>query len=413
MNTFRPWIKLTLVAVFSFLIGVLAFWAADKYLLSSAPEPEKQETTKVTKTKKTQPTKAVKSLTVGNFEPLIDVSATPKVLSMNKKRALKAYDPTTKKTTPLSVKAIGGSGTAHQGSSSPLPSPSNKLFAYINKKDSNLWVIDADGRNNIQISTQAKEADDLYFGASLMISGWSNDERFLVYHVNIEDESPMGPLKGIVKPNILEGFYAADIETGKVYFLPNLPNFVDIIPVSNKIVFNVEGEKRKDLYTYEITSGEVEQLTKEDMLKSWSHQFSFASNGKHYAYVEARTEPSHSKLIYTTIDNSNKQVIAQGSFADVQWPHISPNGKLIAFTKRTGDDTCLDGGSGCPKESLNIYDLKTKKTKKLREVVRILHWFDDSRMVVNGGSYEGPLTLELINIKTGKSIKISDNEASR
>lgn len=412
MNSVPSWFRYLLVAFTAFILGLISIWVIATFLIKEVPESEKKETTQTTTTK-LKSSNAVKELiTTGTFSPIKDVKAPPKVLVAKEKGALSAYDPQTKKTQSLNVVSVNSGGTLNKGAGSPLLSPGKKLVAYVGEEDGNVWIVDTEARKNTQISTQAKKATEVYYGTSILISGWSSDDRYLGYHVEINDESYQGTVKGQFKPNVLGGFYVADLEKGKVYFIANLENFVSFLPSSTKIVYEKQETNKTTLYTYDIVSGEIEILTEEPIKGVLPGQYNFSNDAKYVTFMQGKNVNGELKLVdikYATLNNKDAQTIASGSWGKMQWPHISPNGKSVAYQKSVSED-CGNGTFGCPKDDIIIYNLQSKKTKSLDvEGVRIQYWFDDKRVVVTDGVYGDSSALLLINVETKMVTKVADN----
>lgn len=353
---------------------------------------------------------------VGEFSPLSKTDASPKIISMSKEDKIEGFDPATDKSSALSVQTSCCGGALYVGDIGPLSSPTHQRIAYIDQGDQNIWISDSDGNQKIKISTQGVPESELFWETNLSLAGWSKNEKYLIYHVGIGNEGMGINPEDKFAPPIPAGFYAADLEEGKIYFLVNLPNFVDFLPQSNLIVFikeqRKEGQQNKtDLYTYDLNTGSIERLTKESIGGTFVGQFSFSSNKKHFAYVNAETEPSSSILIYASLDNIDKQELVKGQFAEIQFPKISPDGKFVAYEKYT-PATC-PGGGGCPQANLVLYNLETNQEKSLAPIKKILYWFDNNRIVAVGGSYSGPWNLQLVDTVSGTAKTIATNEKLR
>lgn len=408
------WKKSILIGIAFFILGGILGGVAvgfglklNQPLEKPAVQPEKIPQLPITASGK---------ILVGEFSPVSKTDASPKILSVSKEGRVAVYDPKTEKFFELFLQAYCCGGTLYIGETSPFLSSTHQRIAYINKEDGNIWISDSEGNNKIKVSTQGIAESELFWGTNLSLAGWSEDERWLVYHVEIANGGMGINPEDKLNPPVPEGFYAADLQEGKIYLLVNLPNFVDFIPRSNLIVFIKEQRREqtiiRDLYTYNVITGEVEKLTKENIKGTSTGQFSFSSDNKHFAYVIGGTEPSVSELIYASLDNLNRRSLAKGEWAEIQFPKISPDGKLIAYEKYT-PGTCPDGGEGCPEGSLVIYNLETNQEKTVAPIKKILYWFDNNRIVVVGGSYLGPWTLQLVDITNGTTKTIAENEELR
>jgi hypothetical protein len=361
-------------------------------------------------------------IAIGQFQLIPKTDVTPKIFSVKKVASqetdiqppaneIKTYDPETEQTFSIPIQTRCCGGALYTGGDGPLLSPTYQRIAYIDKEEKNIWVIDNEGSNKIRISTQGVAESELFWGTELSLSGWSSSDKWLVYYVNIVDEGMGINPKDKLQPQVIEGFYVANLEEGKIYFLPGLPNFVDFLPKSDLIVFIDERqeERQRILYTYDLITGRIERLTKEAIGGTFSGQFSF-TNTK-FAYVVAESEPSSSELIYAPLANASqdRQKLAAGQFTEVQFPKISPNGRFIAYEKR---NLACSGGD-CYFARLVVYDLEINQEKTLGQIKDVLYWFDDNRLVAMGGFYGGPWSLQITDINTGSVKTVSEEEALR
>lgn len=413
MNSSKPWLIRISIATLLFFIGGLVFWAADKYLITEKTTATPQIETKAEK--KAEVPKTTNLFLVGEFKPIPKTDAPPKILSVSKDDLLRVYDPATKKISSLVVKTGGGGATLYQGSSSPILSSSKKRIAYLNEKDGEVWVIDTSGEGNQRISDQNFKADNSRVGSQVRLSGWSSNERYLVYYVDVVVNEYGVSGKGKVLPPVAEGIYVADLEKGKIYYLPNMPNFVGFLPKSNLGIFLEDDFQTNEttLYTLDVANKEIKKLTKNPIKGSLPGQYHFSSDGKNFVYmVGSETGTDFARMIYTNIDNTRPQEILRVNWAEVQRPHLSPDKKYIAYLN-TSSYNCPEGGTGCRTFTLFTYDLKTKKTKKFIQAGNILYWYSKNEIVVISGKFSGPRTSQLVNVDSGKATKISDNERSR
>lgn len=406
------WKKGIFIAIIFFIVGGLVVFVGSKL-----PQPLEKPVIQPKGTPKPTAQTLNKIILIERTQPLIKTDISPKVLSVSKENKITVFDPKTEQSSLIPIQTSCCGGGLYEGVIDPLLSPTYQRIAYINKEDNNIWILNTDGKDKIKISTQGLLETELFWGTNLSLAGWSSDGKWLVYHVNISDEGMGIDPQDKLQPPVVEGFYAANLREGMVYLLPNLPNFVDFLPQADSVVFVKEFRKegqsnQTDLYTYDLATGAVEKLSKESIKGTFVGQFSFSSDKKHFAYMIAETEPSSSRLIYASLDNIDKQGLVTGQFADIQFPKISPDGRLIAYEKHT-PATCPGGGGGCPQPNLVTYNLEDNKEKDLGQIKKILYWFDNSRVVVIGGSYTGPWSLQLIDITSGSVKTITNDEALR
>lgn len=215
---------------------------------------------------------------IGAFQRPNKTLASPKIMAVNDKTyKISLYDPATFQTSNLNV-------NSDTDSLSLSLSPAFHWIAYINKKDKNIWIIDSDGKNNTKISDQAKKESNDTFGTNLWIYGWSSNEKFIVYKVEINNKGGMGfNPKDKLNPQITEGYYIADLTSGQIYYLPGLKSSLGFIPGTTKIVFESEFvNNKKDLYTRDITTGFDTKLTRNPFKYFFTGQYSFSTSNIAY-----------------------------------------------------------------------------------------------------------------------------------
>jgi len=335
---------------------------------------------------------------VSRFSPLKKTGSSAKILSVSKNYKISVYDPQTQALTLLPIQ-VETSIRTQDGTTGAISSPDNKWVAYIDKITNEVWIIDSDGNNKTQISKQHLTETTNTYGTTLLISGISSDDHFLVFKVIVGNELG-GDTSNKLKPSILRGFYLADLSQGKVYFLANLPSYLDFIPNTHKVVFESD-YRRKRLYSYNVETGAVEKITTGDPLRSLTLQYSFSADN-HVAYTTGSINRSTSQIYYATLDNLQEQIIDQGGWADLQWPLISPDNKRLAYEKLTP--------LGLKK--VILYDLISGQKTDLGVSKDIIYWFDNQNLVAMGGPYGGPWTLELIRLNHS-STTIAHDQALR
>lgn len=408
------WKKAIIIAIISFVLGGLVGLFFSKVFFLKPKETSIELLTAPTAfpTKGTEklPTIGLQKIIAGEFTPVTETNASPKILAIRQgeEPVITVFDPQTEQTNRLPISAVCCGGSLHVGNLEPLSSYTRRRIAFIDKNDQNIWLVDSNGENKVRISNQGLVETKDVWGTGLYLSGWSGNEEWLIYHVEISDNGMGIDPKDKLQPSVIAGFYAANLKEGKIYYLPNLPNFVDFLPKSNSVVF-IKDER--DLYTRDLVTGEVKKLTQKSFEGTFAGQFSFSDDG-HFAYTVGDPNLSFQKLIYTSLDNLESREIVKGRWAEVQFPKISPDGSLIAYEKYTPAD-CPSGGGGCPQASLVIYDLKSNQEKNLGPIKKLFSWFDGDRIVVLGGGYVGPWNLQLINRNTGEAKKIDEGEELR
>lgn len=270
--------------------------------------------------------------------------------------------------------------------------------------------MDVDGNHKTKISAEGFLETDKFFGSTVYLTAWSDDEKFLVYYAS-PDEQGMRTESKLILP-LMEGFYTADLKSGMVYFIPRIKDVIGFIPATDKLVFFDERVQDATLFTWDLKTDEIDILSKKTIDGNLTGQYYFSKDGHMvYGYGEANSaNPSRSAIIYANLDNTNQKEIASGGFADIQWPNISSDGKFIAYITYK-DVLCSDGNSGCNDGTIVLYNILTGQKENLVEKVKaIRYWWDDENILFLQGEYEGPWLLQLFNLSNRTAMTISTNE---
>lgn len=239
-----------------------------------------------------------------------------------------------------SIEVSWGGGAYGLGSSDPIASPDNQKIALIESGTGNLLLVTADGKQQVRVSNQINVS---------YISGWSPDSNKLIVYATAPTVKslfvPEGPVpeesislvQKLSPSSLATGYYLVDLNSNQVEYLSYLDgsNFITWVDGDN-ILLNLEYSGKKyvvlNLKTHEANA----ELVGKALDPYFGEQISFSSTGEMWALTLAPTElmngeSSESKIVLATFPSVTGQIIGEGKFAQVQGPHISPNGKKVVF----------------------------------------------------------------------------------
>lgn len=302
-------------------------------------------------------------------------------------RKLSIYPFFTGKLTETDIIVDAGGGGVGFGDADPVVSPDLKYTAYVDNETNNLWLLTNETLEKQKIITK---------DGRILISGWSPDSKKIVFFVY--EGSFQG---GIItdKPGL--GFYLYDKDSGKsnklpidsfVSFIDNqriLVNSFDQPPKDHLIVFDIESFKESN----DIVTDHLVQISITDDGKYWTYTYSYSDN----------SDKSMSRIIYAKFPDKEGTVIAQGGFADVQFPKISPRGTKIAYIKKAKDS------KNFVDEVVWVYDTEEKTNKRFVDG-RPENWANENILIFStfdgSGGINGASKYYYINIDTGKTVEM-------
>lgn len=213
------------------------------------------------------------------------------------------------------------------GSDKPIYSPQLGLLLYVNS-DNNIWIRDMKKSINYQISTEGSNESKKYWGTKILMTDWSNDGQYVVYHVEHE-YCQMGPCPELEEnPNIKSGFYIADIFGGKIYYSTSISCPKRFLPNSHKLLSSNDQYYNFDNNTVVNTPIYTSQII--------SHQFSISKNNKFIVYSPNESYNSsgsegYSKIIIHSLTDNKQNILANGKFAQYQRPQLSSDSKWLNY----------------------------------------------------------------------------------
>lgn len=239
-----------------------------------------------------------------------------------------------------SIEVSWGGGAYGYGNSDPIASPDNKKIAMIESGTGNLLLVTADGKQQVRVSSQINVS---------YISGWSPDSNKLVVYATAPTVKslfvPEGPVpeesiplvQKLSPSSLASGYYLIDLTNNQIEHLSYLDGSSFIAWINpDSILLNLEYSGKKyvvlNLKTHEANA----ELVGKALDPYFGEQISFNLTGEVWALTLAPTElmngdNSEAKIVLAPFPSVTGQVIGEGRFAQVQGPHISPNGKKVIF----------------------------------------------------------------------------------
>lgn len=269
------------------------------------------------------------------------------------------------------------------GESSPKFSPDGKKIAY--SKKGQIWISNIDGSGDQQLT-------DLFTGASGMV--WSNDSKFILF---VSDVYPDCPTQDCNK----EKDEAAEKSLVKALIITELMyrNFD-----------HWRSDKRSHLFLFNLATKEFIDLTKESPSDvppvdlGSANDYSFSPDGNEIAFTM-----NTDKVIATSTNNDifiiqrnsgyPYKLISKSKGSDSQ-PVYSPDGKYIAFTSMER------AGFEADKKSIMLYDRTTGNLRNLTEKIDLtaggIIWSPDSKYIYFDAPNEVNNSIYKIDVATAK-----------
>lgn len=313
--------------------------------------------------------------------------------------SLQIWDLVAKKLTETNIQASRGGGSAGQGNREPLTSPDLLFTTYINNNDKSLWYLSHETLDKKQISPEGTEVE--------YITEWSPDSRYIVYYIKPESLvwDGMGAYEGIVKfkEQLNRGFMAFDTQTGKNITLAQL-SYVETFVDDNKLLVHPTSMQDTDLVVFNIETFEVDFDKVKGEYGFGSHQFDFSPDGKNWTYTYSEDAPNDANIVYGTFPSTpdTMEVIDKGSWAEVQWPHISPDGTKLIYQHKDGNVF-----PGFPKNITHIVTLATGENEEVTQG-RSVGWLDNNNIIVSKTVREKSPTSDIymVDLTTGEEYLI-------
>jgi len=240
--------------------------------------------------------------------------------------------------------------TDDRGTTYPVVSPDSKHIAFTRKND--LWLLDTEKMQEQQITMVGKPQTKRYAAVKVFITVWSPDSSALIYRVEAgvtgEDES-MGP--ALIPRKAGYGPFGCDVETGKTSptgypgkLLAWLPE-----PAGDYLVERGgEADGAKRLVRFFPGKPDGAALLGEGRSLE---QVQLSPDGKRVLGMLEVKPGERMAVVELDLETKKLNQLAEGGWADIQWPQYSPSGKHISYLKRHpakeqgtyGNDLIVDG----------------------------------------------------------------------
>lgn len=290
-------------------------------------------------------TKAVKEAVTEELKPnqtWVMPIANGKIIPIVKSGTLFVYDRNSKKLIETKYKTSDAGGAAGLGSDNPLMSPDNGQIVFIGTN-----------RNLFLLTAGVAEAKKLTDYPVSYITGWSPNSQRILFSTVTEDnlvsrkqpegmgEYPEWDTSESFKKGNSPGFHIFDLKTGvdtNLYPLTSAEKFVD----NNRIMSFVKQYTNDDKGMDRIVLFNVDTFTADYSLVKGEipfggQQITFDAQGKMWAFTDNSTPhgtDGQMMIKYAIFPDRLGTTIASDSWALVQDPIISSNGKYVAYAKR-------------------------------------------------------------------------------
>lgn len=309
-------------------------------------------------------------------------------------------------TTLVYAKAHAGyGGTYLLGNTGIAPSPQGERVAFLDENGT-IQVVDSAGRQLHSVSDVPKPADDTYYGTHNLISGWSPDGTRLIYFVGASEEEEQKTL-----PSDL-GFYLFDLITEERSKLEKLTNFRMWSRDRDSVIFvePLENSDWTDWFRFDLTHAAKSQITKEPF-PCFSVQPAPYSKDQRLIYACGDTDKDESYLVLANNDNTNRRVLQQGIFAELQLPILSPDGRVFVYRHQSPP-----GVGGQVAFEIRVFDLDTHEEQVLIEGCAFAEaWVDETSILIEESTTceGGTVDLYKVNIHSGaKTLLASEVDAN-
>lgn len=330
--------------------------------------------------------------------------STDKAIPFAKGGKLYTYSLSSKKLFQTKYSTGMGNSSSGQGTSDPILSPDGKYIAFINSQDNfSLYVLPGGGEEAIKITDYPVE----------YINSWSSDSSKILYYSHQNDLSSLKESEGsgleIVWESVekfskkfFSGFHSFNLNSGEdvhLYPLARAEKFID----KNRIVVELEQYQNVNearLVLFNVDDFTADYATVNYPLKYFGRQMSFSADGKYWATSFGNTD-SGVNIAFSKFPNQNEIIVDTGSWAEIQWPLLSPDGKYLAYTKR-GEQ--ISQGLWANKTVFWNSSLQ----KKVAEIDGYpKYWIDGNTMLIGKGGYRSdkPFSYDSFSIFHADTLK--------
>lgn len=290
---------------------------------------------------------------VASFTPLPEIELQSFPVSKEEKLVLVPLPSYGQAPITTQIPNAGYNALSNFGSTLPEPAPNFKKIAFI--ENGMFGLISADGKH---ITRLPKELKAEY------ITAWSPDSKKLIVYSSKQSLEDIFGGYGVdynkqYDPQKLPGgFYLLDTEKGSITALEPINSFVNWVG-NEKILALFSSQSYKEIpiehyILFDLNTFKADAKILESKFEGYfGKQLSFSADGKKWAISLGNTGnpqgASYSNIILADFPDTKGSVIDEGTWAEVQGPIISPDGRRIIYVNHRGgsfwETTLWDGQS--------------------------------------------------------------------
>lgn len=292
-------------------------------------------------------------------------------------------------------------GEIYMGSHDVQMSPDAHYILFPNKDDNESLYL---------LSSETLEVRKITNGPVEYITDWSPDSKRFIYYIKNDSLSSRKVIEGMgieILPwdkqeqffsGDAPGFHAFDIETGvdtHLFPLEGVETFIDkqhVLAVAYENTEREEGRRERSVI-FDIDNFKADYTTFSEPIKFGQGQYSFTQDSKYWSFNYSNNPTEDANIIFAPFPSLTGTVVEASTWADVQNPKISPQGRYIAYAK------------GTIAIKTRIWDTQNKKIIKELDG-RPLQWLDEMRFVTRDPTMtnsSGPVAFVVYDLTTDTS----------
>jgi hypothetical protein len=303
---------------------------------------------------------------------LFNIKSNVRAYPIVKEKTLYLYYFDKKQLLNTKIKVAWGSGEENLGENDPIATPDFKYTAYINEQTLKPIVLSNETLEKYEIDLNCK---------TQYLTTWTKDGSKLIFFceqdsIDSRKSGMMTPWSGTEKfeKGLATGFYLFDIARSDLQSLYPIHQIIGAVDANRLLV--TSSFMRERFVVFNLDTFELDYDLVKDSYDFGKNQFDFTQDGKYWVYTSGGpTTDKPVNIVYATFPNQNGVVLDTGSWAEVQLPKISPNGKYILYEKRTS----VRGAT--PIETVFLYTATTKEKKPLAVQGWVEKWIENDGFV--------------------------------
>lgn len=224
----------------------------------------------------------------------------------------------------LGVEVEDLGGAVGIGSSDPVISNNGNFVAFVASGD--LWMVDTRSGTKSRLTNIYPKAAGHPRSVDVYISGWSPDDKFLLinyFEPGYEDGHPAPPA------GLKYGFHLLDMKTLELRYLPHLKYFSKWTSDSRSVIgARYNNQNDYDLVMYTIVED------KSEVIRHTSDGYGFTQLdlcGDRIVWIH------NNQIVSGSLRGSDLEELSpKADFAEMQWPHFSPDCRKVVFNWKGG-----------------------------------------------------------------------------